>query len=61
MNGIASRVSQQQYTPRSREQVAAFFNGMDLIDPGLVRVQEWRAEPSGAGQAFIWAAVGRKR
>jgi hypothetical protein len=60
MSGIANRVSQQQYTPRSREQVAAFFAGTDLVEPGLVRVEEWRPEPGGAGQSFIWAAVGRK-
>jgi hypothetical protein len=61
MNGIASRVSQQQYTPRSREQVSAFFTGMDLVEPGLVRVGEWRAEPGSTSQSFVWAAVGRKR
>jgi hypothetical protein len=61
MTGIANRMSQQQYTPRSREQVAAFFTGMDIVDPGIVRVEEWRAEPGGTERSFIWAAVGRKR
>jgi hypothetical protein len=64
MTGIANRMSQQQYTPRSREQVAAFFKDTDLVEPGLVRVEEWRGEPgdtAGAGQSYIWAAVGRKR
>jgi hypothetical protein len=64
MSGIANRMSQQQYTPRDREQVARFFAGTDLVEPGLVRVEEWRGEPSGAddgGRSYIWAAVGRKR
>jgi hypothetical protein len=64
MSGIANRMSQQQYTPRDREQVERFFTGMDLVEPGLVRVEEWRGEPSGtgdAGRSYIWAAVGRKR
>jgi hypothetical protein len=63
MISIANRVSQQQYTPRSREQVARFFAGTDLVEPGLVRVEQWRQEPGSgdAGRSFIWAAVGRKR
>ena len=36
---------QQQYTPGSREQVARFFAGTDLVEPGLVPVEEWRPEP----------------
>ena len=30
---------------RSREQVARFFEGTDLVEPGLVRVEEWRPDP----------------
>jgi hypothetical protein len=63
MRDIASRMSQQQYTYRTSEQVARFFEGTDLVEPGLVRVEEWRPEPGAgdAGQSFIWAAMGRKR
>jgi hypothetical protein len=62
MRSIASRMSQQQYTHRTSEQVARFFDGTDLVEPGLVRVEEWRPEPGpgDAGQSFMWAAVGRK-
>jgi hypothetical protein len=59
---IWKRTSQQQYTPRSREQVARFFDGTDLVAPGLVRVEEWRPEP-GTGTArksIMWSAAGRK-
>jgi hypothetical protein len=60
--GIATRMSQQQYTSRTREQVARFFAGMDLVPPGLVRVEEWRPGPATgpAGTSALWAAVGRK-
>ena len=60
--GIATRMSQQQYTSRTREQVARFFAGMDLVPPGLVRVEEWRSGPATgqAGTSALWAAVGRK-
>jgi S-adenosyl methyltransferase len=27
---------------RDRVQVARFFNGLELVEPGLVRVPEWR-------------------
>ena len=54
---------QQQFTFRSRDQVAQFFAGTDLIDPGLVLVEEWRPEPGTAavGKSAVWGAVGRKR
>jgi len=32
----------QQTVPRSRRQVARFFTGLDLLEPGLVGVQQWR-------------------
>jgi hypothetical protein len=57
------RTSLQQYTLRSREQVARFFDATDLVEPGIVPVQEWRPDPGagGAGTSMYWGAVGRKR
>lgn len=55
IGGIASRMSQQQYRHRTREQVARFFDGTDLAERGLVRVEAWRPE-SGLGDD-----VGHKR
>ena len=54
---------QQQIIWRTREQVARFFAGTDLLDPGLVRVEEWRPDPGPIdGRKFAgWAAVGRKQ
>jgi hypothetical protein len=53
---------QQQLAFRDREQVARFFAGTDLVEPGLVPVDEWRAEPgmAGEGNSAMWAGVGRK-
>jgi S-adenosyl methyltransferase len=53
---------QQQITWRGREQVLRLFEGTELVEPGLVRVEEWRAEPgTGDGRrSAYWAAVGRK-
>jgi len=53
---------QQQLTFRNREEVARFFAGMDLVEPGLVPVDEWRAEPAATetGNSAMWAGVARK-
>ena len=60
---IADRMGQQNIAWRSREQVARFFEGTDLVDPGLVRVEEWRpaAPAADAQRSSLWCAVGRKR
>jgi len=59
----AGRMVQGQFAWRSRDEVARFFEGMDLVAPGLVRVEEWRTEPgmNGTGESPLWCAVGRKR
>ena len=47
---------------RSREQVSRFFDGLDLVEPGLVRAEEWHPGPAadGADRSTFWCAVGRK-
>lgn len=60
--GVLDRMLQQQYTPRDREQITRFFAGTDLVEPGLVPVEEWRPDPAegDAGKSYMWSAVGRK-
>jgi len=60
---IVSRRAQQQYISRNREQMARFFAGMDLVESGLVRVEEWRPDPGAGetGRSALWCALGRKR
>jgi hypothetical protein len=57
------RTSLQQYTSRTREEVTRFFDGTDLVEPGLVPVEEWRPDPGagGEGKSLYWCAVGSKR
>jgi hypothetical protein len=51
---------------RSRAEIQAFFQGLELVDPGLVHVPLWR--PEGPEDLFVdtpgrsvnFAAVGRK-
>jgi hypothetical protein len=62
LENATGRLIAQQLTYRSREQVARFFAGTDLVPPGLVRVEEWRPD-GGAGEtprSFLWSGVGRK-
>ena len=34
-------MSSASITPRNREQVARFFDGLDLLPPGLVPINQW--------------------
>jgi hypothetical protein len=60
---IVSRTAQQQYIGRTHEQMARFFAGMDLVEPEIVRVEEWRPDPGAGetGRSALWCALGRKR
>jgi S-adenosyl methyltransferase len=60
---VVSRSAQQQYIGRNREQMERFFEGMDLVEPGLTRVEEWHPDPDAGeeGRSALWCALGRKR
>jgi hypothetical protein len=56
---VDKRIVQQTW--RTREQVARFFTGTDLVEPGLVAMEEWRPDPgSPSGHSAGWCGVGRK-
>jgi hypothetical protein len=59
---VQDRMMRKQFTSRTRDQVAAFFQGLEMVEPGLVRVEEWRQEPEtgDVGRSALWCAVGRK-
>jgi S-adenosyl methyltransferase len=50
--------------PRSRAEVEALFAGMELVEPGIVPVSEWRPDPGAElpqpKDVAVWGAVGRK-
>jgi hypothetical protein len=53
----------EAYNLRGPEQLAGFFQGLDLVPPGLVPVPQWRPDPAdGPGPlgAYSYCAVGRK-
>jgi hypothetical protein len=49
-------------TFRSRNDVLRFFDGVTLIEPGLVRVPDWNpdCEEDRANPAPVWGGIGRK-
>ena len=57
-----SQTMVQRVTPRSREQVTSFFDGVDLIEPGVVPIQQWRpdSDAEATARAGMWGGVGRK-
>jgi len=51
------------YRLRTFEQIAGFFDGLELVEPGVVPAVRWRPEPSynpGAGSEPATCGVGRK-
>jgi S-adenosyl methyltransferase len=50
-------------TFRSHAEVAALFDGLDLVEPGVVRVPEWRprSEIEAKSPSNLWGGVARKR
>jgi SAM-dependent methyltransferase len=65
MVSMASRMTElmaQPSVPRSYEQVARFFAGLHMLEPGLVRVPEWRPDPDddATARAQMWGGIGLK-
>ncbi|MEW1549594.1 SAM-dependent methyltransferase [Streptomyces tsukubensis] len=50
--------------PRTAAEVGAFFEGLELLEPGLVQVHRWRSEAAQEGvapeQVAMYGAVARK-
>jgi hypothetical protein len=62
MGDRLNRLLAQRSTYRSREQVTRFFDGLNLVPPGVVPIQEWRpATPEEAtAAAAMWGGVALK-
>jgi S-adenosyl methyltransferase len=54
--------SSEKITPRNREDVARFFSGLDLVEPGVVQVSKWRprSELEASATDTLWGGVARK-
>ncbi|HEY6494027.1 MAG TPA: SAM-dependent methyltransferase [Trebonia sp.] len=65
MAGMATRLNQlmaQRVRPRSRDEVTAFFDGLSLVEPGVIRCPEWRPDDpeDAAGRSTMWGGVAQK-
>jgi hypothetical protein len=57
-----NRLAHETQHHRSHAEVARFFDGLELIEPGVVAVQQWRP---GSGieattRSAMWGGAGRK-
>jgi O-methyltransferase involved in polyketide biosynthesis len=65
ITSIASKLNKQmgptRLTLRTRDQIARYFDGTDLVEPGLVHLPQWRATADPDLVIGCLAGVGRKR
>jgi len=65
MARMASKLNElmaQRVKPRSKAEVTAFFDGLDMVEPGVIRCPEWRPDrpEDAAGKSTMWGGVARK-
>jgi hypothetical protein len=64
MAEMTERVNQRMTGPgatiRDLAAVTRFFDGLELVDPGLVQPQQWRPDATGPDLVTAWSAVARK-
>ena len=55
-------LAEANHVGRPRAVVEQFFEGLELLEPGVVKVTEWRPESKLAeeGPTSLWGGVGRK-
>jgi hypothetical protein len=52
------------YNLRSPEQISRFFDGLDLVEPGVVQIQQWRPDLSPPGpenEVDAWGGAAKKQ
>jgi hypothetical protein len=52
-----SHMGDNQATVRTRAEILRFFAGLDLIEPGLVQLHQWRSGPETEDSAFQMPAL----
>jgi hypothetical protein len=58
---LNERLGPTRGTLRDRQQVARFFTGLELAEPGIVQPQQWRpASPPVDADVILWSGVARK-
>ena len=64
VNAVAARLSEvmfQRVTARGQDQVLKLFAGLEIVEPGIVPVQDWRPDSSQEGaRSAMRGGIGRK-
>jgi hypothetical protein len=62
MSDRLNRLLAQRVTYRSRGEVIGFFDGLELVEPGVTPIQEWRPanEQEASAVASMWGGVAFK-
>ena len=57
-----NKMMAEKVTFRAEAEVAPFFAGLELVEPGMTNVPGWRpeTEEEAASPAALWAGVARK-
>ncbi|WP_051570957.1 SAM-dependent methyltransferase [Cryptosporangium arvum] len=60
----SQRVAKQSghpYNLRTPDEIAGYFEGLELLEPGVVPTSQWRPQPGADAEALdVYCAVGRK-
>ena len=63
-HGAAEKIWNEQANPpyvlRGHEQFARFFDGLEMVEPGVVAAPKWRPESGDAAHLDVVCGVGRK-
>jgi hypothetical protein len=59
---LNEHLAEANHVGRPREVVARFFDGLELVDPGVVKVTQWRpaSRVEAEGPTSLWGGVARK-
>jgi hypothetical protein len=60
MHRMAHEAKVRPFALRTHAEVARFFDGLELVEPGVVPTDLWRPDEAGESTSFIYAGVGRK-
>ena len=46
------------YNVRAHEEIESFYDGLEVVEPGVVQITRWRAEPNAFGEAADVSELG---
>jgi hypothetical protein len=64
MAGQLERAADGAFVTRDRGEIRRFFDGLEIIEPGLVPIERWRPDGAGAKPRWLsatYGGIGRKR